>query len=221
MINLLLELRADPSLKDGFMGSSPLMAGIPDRSDAQERSLKILERLIDAGADVNDIAPAGICALEFAVFQGNVACARMLLARGADPQGNPKLLSPLQHAIDQRDVEMVQVLLDNGAQVSGSGRRFRDGWTPLMWAAALDDVAIGRLLHQKDKDLLYSVAGKERWTALHVAAVKGNHFFFKWVLEESKENGHFWDEVDFEGKTARDLATWEVNDRERRRLGSS
>jgi len=208
MVNLLLAFGADPSLRDGFIGVTPLMAGIPDRSDVQERNLKILQQLIDAGADVNDITPAGICAIEFAVLQGSIACARMLLAHGADPEGNPKLLSPLQHAIDHRDVEMVQVLLECRAKVSGSSGRFRDGWTPLMWAAALGDVTIGRLLLQVDGGLLYSIGGKEKWTVLHVAAAKGNHFFFKWVLEESKKSGHVWDEVDFEGKTARDLASW-------------
>ena len=202
MVNLLLALGANPSLRDGLIGTTPLMAAIPDQSQPQEASLQILEQLIDAGADFSAVVTPGMCALSMAVFQGNVGSARMLLARGASPDGNPNLLSPLQKAIDERDVKMVEVLLEHRVQVSGPGARFRDGWTPIMWAAAVDDVAIGRLLYKHDPALLYAVGGKENWTILHVAAVKGNHFFFKWVLEESKDSGHVWDEIDYQGKTA-------------------
>lgn len=208
MVRLLLQYKANPSLADGFICATPLMAAIPDQRSGRQQD-EMLAVLIDARADVNAITQTGLCAINLAVFQGNLGCTRMLLAHGADPNGNPKLPPPLQHAIDERDVEIVQALLDHGAQVSGPGAgRFRDGWTPMMWAAAVDDVPIGKLLYKADPGLLYAVGGKEKWSPLHVSAVKGNRFFFKWVLEESKEK-HTWDEVDFQGKTAWELRSWE------------
>jgi hypothetical protein len=49
---------------------------------------------------------------------------------------------------------MEEVLLEYGANVSGSGARFRDGWTPMMWATSVGDFAIGRLLYKRDPALL-------------------------------------------------------------------
>jgi len=210
MVRLLLRFEADVSLPDGWMGSTPLMSAIPGSGEARDENLAILAEFINAGADMNAFGGPGVSAIAFAVFQRNVAAARMLLAHKADPEGNRALLSPLQDAIDERDVAMVEALLEYGAQVDGPGseKRFRDGWTPMMWAAAVGDVPIGRLLRDKSSHLLYAVGGKEKWTALHVAAVKGNRFFFKWILEESKKSKYKWDEVDF--KTAWQLRTWDT-----------
>jgi ankyrin repeat protein len=208
MVRLLLCLGADPSLADGY-SIMPLLSGIHARDNAandDDDDDRVLTELLDAGADVNALAPStGVGAIGFAAHQGNVRAARMLLARGAGPDGNPALPPPLQQALDDRNAAMVEALLEHGAQVSGPGVRFRDGWSAMMWAAAAGDVPIGRLLHGRDPDLLYAAGGKEKWTPLHVAAAKGNTFFAKLIREESKKSGHRWDERDYKGRTASQL----------------
>ncbi len=206
MVRLLLCFGANLNLADGY-SALPLISSIHSGDSGGEN--QVLRELIDAGADVNALPRTGLCSLEMAVRQGNVGAARTLLAHGADPDGNPVLHSPLQHAIDNRSVPMVGALLEYGSRVTGAGARFRDGWTPMMWAAAVGDVPIGRLLRGRDVGLLYAVGGKERWTPLHVAAAKGNAFFHKWLLEEGKGGNeghrHHWVEVDYKGRTAAEL----------------
>ncbi|RYP41098.1 hypothetical protein DL767_001259 [Monosporascus sp. MG133] len=199
MVRLLLLLGADPSLEDGYNITPLMSAAYLGRGGTD---LEVLRELIDAEAHVDAIVESGLTALEAAVRGGNVPAARALLAHGAEPNGrNPALESPLQHAIEARDAEMVAALLDYGAEVGGPGARFKSGWTAMMCAAEAGDVPIGRLLKSRKADM-FATAGKEKWTPLHVAAVKGNKLFFKWLVEEGQKEGHPWSERDYKGRTA-------------------
>jgi ankyrin repeat protein len=205
MVKLLLALNADVSLADGYQ-MTPLVAAAFEGDDSDDG---VLAELISAGADVNLHAPSGLSALEVAARQGNLRAAKKLMDHGADPNGRPPLLSPLQYAIDERNVSMAEALLDRGAQLAGPGGRFEHGWTALMCAAATGDVAMGRLLLSRGAEM-YAVAGDEKWTALHVAAARGNKLFFKWLQKESENSGHGWGELDWQGRSAFQLRTWKT-----------
>ncbi|KAK4235618.1 ankyrin repeat-containing domain protein [Achaetomium macrosporum] len=203
MVKLLLALNADVSLADSYH-MTPLIAAAFEGDDTDDG---VLAELIGAGADVNFHTSPGLSPLAATVMQGNIRAAKMLMAHGADPNGRPPLLSPLRYAIEEWNVPMAEALLEHGAQVSGPGARFEHGWTAMMCAAASGDVAMGRLLLSRGADL-YAVGGEEKWTALHVAAARGNKLFFKWVVEESKKSGHKWEELDCNRRSAFQLRAW-------------
>lgn len=85
--------------------------------------------------------------LEYAIYHSPLAFVRTLLAHGAAPDdddhaGFPPLIAALTTTRDDRDA-LIELLLAAGADIQ---RRGINGWTPLHWAAANDDVPGVRLL---------------------------------------------------------------------------
>jgi ankyrin repeat protein len=73
---------------------------------------EIIKLLLEAGADIDDESDDGSNALCFAVDRGHVEAVRALLA--AKPSG-AKAMKPLLTAVVHGHVEIVKILLDNGA----------------------------------------------------------------------------------------------------------
>jgi ankyrin repeat protein len=97
-------------------------------SDADEVQ-SLLTKGHDPGAPDGD----GNRPLHYAVANGNLEIAKMLLAAGADPNGRGYGDdTPLMRA---RTVKMGRLLIDNGADVAAVDK---DGMTPLMHACNLD-----------------------------------------------------------------------------------
>ncbi|KAK3322766.1 ankyrin repeat-containing domain protein [Apodospora peruviana] len=201
MVRLCLMMGADPSLEDGY-SSTPLICAVKPDDD-----ITILRELIEAGAEVDALCRPGMSALGMAVREGYLDAVKLLLANGADPNHtSPGVPSLLQYAIQGRFVDVLEALLEKGAKVEGKGVLFSNEWTAMMCAAAVGDVPIGRLLRKYGADM-FAAGGRKGWTPLHVAAVKGEKLFFKWLVEEGK--GRTW-EPDRHGKTGFDLRNWIV-----------
>ena len=88
--------------------------------------------LIEAGADVNEIVPLSFhTALSYAVEKEDIGVAKLLLEARANPEAKIHFYeeyyeSVLQVACANRDREMIELLLDFGADIN---RKYRD--TPL------------------------------------------------------------------------------------------
>ncbi|MEE2637567.1 MAG: ankyrin repeat domain-containing protein [Acidobacteriota bacterium] len=86
--------------------------------------------LVEAGANVNDMAPSGTSALVIAAHSGHTALATYLLGQGADPAAADAGYTALHSAILRDKPKMVDVLLAYGADpntvvIHGTpGRRF-------------------------------------------------------------------------------------------------
>ena len=97
---------------------------------ARNGDVETARALIEAGADVNDIAASGTSALVIAAHSSNTALAIFLLEQGADPNGAGAGYTALHAAVLRGQVELVQALLDHGANVNAivqhgtPGRRF-------------------------------------------------------------------------------------------------
>ncbi|MGC2657592.1 MAG: ankyrin repeat domain-containing protein [Bryobacteraceae bacterium] len=106
LIRLLLTKGADPNARDA-MGASAVDDAV--WMGSAERTMLLL----DAGGKINEPeAKTGATPLNEAAFQGHIDVAKLLLARGADVRTKDYAgYSPIENALRQRQLDMVQLLL--------------------------------------------------------------------------------------------------------------
>jgi uncharacterized protein len=145
-VRALLKSGADVNTK-GEVGFSALMLA------ARQGNHEVVKTLLEAGADPNvsiGIAHVGRWSvLTMAMSRCNpnrIPLMDTLIAAGArvnPPKEDP--ITPLNHAIEQSDIEMIQAILQRGAEVNRTGKF---GNTPLTTAVTMGDinVAVVKLL---------------------------------------------------------------------------
>lgn len=101
--------------------------------------------LLEAGAPVSGGAGAAVSPLGVAAMMGHDEVAGVLLAHGADPNGQTRGFTPLCLVCQQprASADLVRRLLKAGARVDG---RSQGGQTALMAAAAAPDAELVRVL---------------------------------------------------------------------------
>ena len=102
----------DPNLPDGPRGFRPLATA------ARESRLDVMEALLAAGADPNlpDAGGNRWIPLMHAVHKHQLPAVRLLLSRGAAPDGAPPpTLTPLMMAVASGQTEVAKTLLAHGA----------------------------------------------------------------------------------------------------------
>jgi len=159
VVKLLLAHDANVNAKENTRGQTALMLSVAENHEDVARVL------IENHADVKARSKNRFTAFQFAVQQGNLAIARMLLAAGADvnetaPDGiggdtnARRLFKPnteagaLLTAIDSGHQEMAKFLIDNGADVNQHGA----GRTPLHSAIQQTMPELVKLLLAKGAD---------------------------------------------------------------------
>jgi ankyrin repeat protein len=101
-----------------------------------------LTALLDAGADVNALAPDGFPPVGLAAFFGHPDAVRLLIERGADVNAqarNDMLVRPIHAAVAADNLEATQLLLDAGADPN---TRQQGDYTPLDEAIHRKNAAI-------------------------------------------------------------------------------
>lgn len=105
VVDFLLEKGAKPETHDQNAGNTALM-GVCFKGYKE-----LAEKLINAGADINQRNNQGATALTFAATFGHIEIARLLLDKGADVRARDvRGKSPLEHAVIQENEEMVTLL---------------------------------------------------------------------------------------------------------------
>ncbi len=133
---------------------------------AQSGDIDALITLLDNGAPVDE--PGVAHPLHFAVMAGNAEAARVLLERGADPDADSKLGTPMMIAAGRGRENLVEILLAHNADPNiGGGREKR---TPLHTAAFAGALEVVQILLTNGADPLARTKFGD--TALHLAVQK-------------------------------------------------
>jgi len=109
----------------------------PEGTDAivQAGSADVARLLVDAGCDIDAIAPDGSTVLNTATGDNQCDLVKALLDLGADPDNNSTGETALHTAIQFNHLDIANTLLRAGADVN---QQDVDGWTPLSFARTLE-----------------------------------------------------------------------------------
>ena len=165
----LLDAKADPDAANDY-GVTPLILATKNRSHA------IVEDLLGGGADPNTSLWNGVTPLMIAARTGVNEVVILLLNHGADINAKEPLRgqNALMRAISFGQPDTARVLIENGANISHRSKMLdedgftpmvlegyienvvvtpRGGYTPLMFAARVGDLATASLLIERGADV--------------------------------------------------------------------
>ncbi len=170
--DLLIAAGADVNAVNDF-GMSPLHMA------ATNGSTEMLARLLTAGAKPNTALPTGETPLMAAALTGRPEAINTLLNGGADvnKQESVKGHTALMWAISEGHRQAVRLLVDADADVRA---RSKTGFTPITFAARLNDIETVNLLLAKGADL--NAEANDGTTVLQVAALRGHVDLVKHLL---------------------------------------
>lgn len=155
----------------GLVATAHAQGGVTSLHFAVERDdLKAAERLVRAGANVNEANRFGLTPLAIASGNANASMIELLLKSGADANaGTADGETPLMTAASTGSASAVRLLLTHGAQVNVA-----DTWkgqTALMRAAAGNHAAVARALLDAGADV--RAASKGKYTSFMFALREG------------------------------------------------
>jgi len=122
---------------------------------------KKVEALLSKGADVNEIGITGASPLYEAIFyHAPFDIVQTLIDKGADVnRGFPDGTRPIHAAVDNNDADVVKLLLERGANVTGVNG---DGKTLLKMAEEKGYSTIARMLRDAEEKKYQSLVGRKR-----------------------------------------------------------
>jgi len=137
---------------------------------AENGHIRIVELLLDLGADLEAIDVDGDTPLMCAAIGGNSEVFKMLLSRGADAHiTNINKHDILHYAVLGGSVEIVDHTLDMGKDINAKNK---DGATPLFNAVWKNNKEIARFLLEKGADI--EAQNSYGFTPLYLARAVGN-----------------------------------------------
>jgi len=167
-------------------------------NDAIEtQSQRVVQRLLECGAEAGDIAPDGQTPLFVAAKVGRAPVVKLLLSHAGIDVNTPDTLgrTPLYIAAVNGHEEAVRLLLSD-ARVSVNTKEYSSSWTPLIMAARYGHEKVVRLLldHPEINVNAQTAYGE---TPLNFAAVNGREVVVKMLIEDKRvdinlENCNGW-----------------------------
>ena len=171
VVNMLLDHGANANLSGGFMDDRIIAASAGPVFDVPEATAcRIIQRLINAGAEIENTDRTGQTALHKAARTGSSGIVELLLKNGADINASNKEGTTALHIASVNGYEQVIRLLLNYCAVPNSSAEV--GCTPLIGAASLGRSPIVELSHDHGVDT--DAHDYEPRRPLHRAAKDGN-----------------------------------------------
>ncbi|XP_039201373.1 transient receptor potential cation channel subfamily A member 1 [Crotalus tigris] len=205
LVTIFLECSNTNINLEGEGGNTPiLLACYKDNPTA----LKIL---IEKGGDICKVNNMGCMPVHAAAFSGSKLCLEMIIKRGEQLGYSPKnhinfinneKSSPLHLAVQSRDVEMIKMCIEYGAQID---LKQSDNCTALHIAAIQGATEIIELLMSaySGEECLINASDENKETLLHRAALFDHDEMTDYLISK----GANIDSVDIEGRTPLILAT--------------
>lgn len=164
-------------LKKGADVTGKLTKGItPLHAAASRGRLELVELLLAHGADAKAVTESGYSILYAACNHNtSIEVVRLLLEKGADPGiKSADGVTPLQNAAWREPAELLNILLDGGAEIDQIGY---GGDTALHWAIMGDNYEAALLLAKRGAD--GSIPNLKGTTALKLARKKSETSRYK------------------------------------------
>lgn len=176
------EVNFTASTKDGAATALQTALDVPD---FREEHFRIVQYLLQRGADVKGKNAEGQSPLLFAADRGRAEAASVLIENGADMNdADKKGIFPLLSAACKGHADVVALLLEKGANMNLA---LPDGHTPLMCAARAGHVETIKVLLEKGARVdAKTVSGA---TALTEATSGGRVAVAKMLLEQGADPG--------------------------------
>ena len=163
VVQVLIDAGADVETKNDE-GHSPLIVA------SLSGELTTMKMLVKAGADVRATDAEGLTCLMFAAYHGHIDTVRYLTGLSdvcLNHQGS-RNYTPLHFAVEGKHADVVQVLIDAGADIE---TRTDDGRSPLHMASILGELITVKMLVKAGADV--RAADAEGNTSLMFAACHG------------------------------------------------
>ena len=143
---------------------------------------RIIELLLDRGANINAYPHHNPAPLHNAVDAGNLAAITILIDRGADVNASSLSGTPLHHAARHgKDAAITKLLIDRGADINADSYSNR---SPLNIALDAGNREVAAILLDRGADINEYVNGG---TFLHNAAASGDSVTIEFLLDRGSD----------------------------------
>lgn len=179
IVKLLVENHANIDSKDD-KGATPLHEAI------ELNNLEVAKYLLNQGADPNICDDQGVLPLHFAADRGFLEIATLLLDKTPIDSKDHCGVTVLGYAAIKGQKDMVNFLVERGADVNAGGveGRLMISKLPWHWAAEFGQLEVLQILRNK---IDIDVTDDKNWTALLYATAQGHIEVVRFLLEEEAD----------------------------------
>jgi ankyrin repeat protein len=150
----------------------------------EQNFMKTVETLIHKNCDINAKNNKGFTGLDIAFQKNHIQLAKCLIQQGANFETTRTGLHPILLASKIGDLELLQLLLQKGANLFITNPQFHTN--AFHYAAKYGHIHILKFLYKKNKNFLNQV-DNEGWAAIHFSAHKGNFKTTKFLINLGAE----------------------------------
>ena len=148
----------------------------------EEGDIKMVQLLLDSGANILDVTKDEWTALQYAAEYGGAGVTQLLLDRDADCRARVGGWTALHHAACGGQKDAAQLLLDRGVDIEMATKK---GWTALHHAAREGKKEVVQLLLDRGADI--EATTDDRWTALYLAVHNGEKEVVQLLLDRGAD----------------------------------